>query len=359
MGTMHPDEVGIDAALVRRLLRAQFPRWADLPITRLASGGTVNAIYRLGEDLTARLPLRPDGNEAIATEARLLPRLAPLLPLPIPEVVATGAPGEGYPLPWAVHRWIEGRNPVEGDVAEPQRMARDLAEFAVALRGIDLPDGPPAHRGAPLIDEDREMRAAIEALRGTDERPGLAAGAGPCPWPSSSCPTTGTPIPSSRPTPGTSSERSSGPGDRDRLQWDPMRLSAAEARSRFVGSRVARLATVSADGVPHLVPVTFAVLGDRIVFVVDDKPKSTTRLRRLDNIAARPSVCLLVDVYDDDWARLWWARADGSATVLTTDTEAVDALAARYPAYVERRPGGPVVSIAVTTWRGWAATDTG
>lgn len=138
-----------------------------------------------------------------------------------------------------------------------------------------------------------------------------------------------------------------------------MRLSAAEARSRFVGSRVARLATVSADGVPHLVPVTFAVLGDRIVFVVDDKPKSTTRLRRLDNIAARPSVCLLVDVYDDDWARLWWARADGSATVLTTDTEAVDALAARYPAYVERRPGGPVVSIAVTTWRGWAATDTG
>lgn len=138
-----------------------------------------------------------------------------------------------------------------------------------------------------------------------------------------------------------------------------MRLSAAESRTRFAGARVARLATVSADGVPHIVPVTFAVLGERIVFVVDDKPKSTTRLRRLDNIAARPSVCLLVDVYDDDWARLWWARADGSATVLTTDTEAVDALAARYPAYVERRPGGPVVSIAVTTWRGWAATGTG
>lgn len=169
MGTMHPDEVGIDAALVRRLLRAQFPRWADLPITRLASGGTVNAIYRLGEDLTARLPLRPDGAEAIALEARLLPRLAPLLPLPIPEVVATGAPGEGYPLPWAVHRWIEGRTPAEGELAEPRLVARALAQFAVALRGIDLPDGPPAHRGAPLITEDREMRAAIEALRRTDE----------------------------------------------------------------------------------------------------------------------------------------------------------------------------------------------
>jgi PPOX class probable F420-dependent enzyme len=88
-----------------------------------------------------------------------------------------------------------------------------------------------------------------------------------------------------------------------------MRLSAAEARSRFAGARVARLATVSATGVPHLVPVTFAVLGERIVFVVDDKPKSTTRLRRLDNIAARPTVCLLVDIYDDDWTRLWWARA--------------------------------------------------
>lgn len=135
-----------------------------------------------------------------------------------------------------------------------------------------------------------------------------------------------------------------------------MRLSAGEARARFLGARVARLATVSAAGVPHLVPVTFAVLDERIVFVVDDKPKTTTRLRRLDNIAARPAVCVLVDVYDDDWARLWWARADGTATVVATDDPAVDALAARYPAYVERRPRGPVVSIAVSTWTGWTAT---
>ncbi|WP_208298765.1 aminoglycoside phosphotransferase family protein [Streptomyces liangshanensis] len=164
---MHADEAETDAALVRRLLRAQFPRWADLPVTRLASGGTVNAIYRLGEDLTVRLPLRPGGAEAVAREAALLPRLAPLLPLPVPEVVATGAPGEGYPLAWSVHRWIGGRTPVEGDVSE--RVARDLAGFAVALRGIDLPCGPPAHRGGPLITEDRETRQAIEALRRTDE----------------------------------------------------------------------------------------------------------------------------------------------------------------------------------------------
>jgi PPOX class probable F420-dependent enzyme len=137
-----------------------------------------------------------------------------------------------------------------------------------------------------------------------------------------------------------------------------MRLPAEEARARFAGARVARLATVSASGVPHLVPVTFAVIGERVVFVVDDKPKSTTRLRRLDNIAARPAVCLLADVYDDDWSQLWWARADGTATVLATDAEAIDALAARYPAYAERRPHGPVVSIEVTAWAGWAAAGT-
>jgi PPOX class probable F420-dependent enzyme len=137
-----------------------------------------------------------------------------------------------------------------------------------------------------------------------------------------------------------------------------MRLSTAAARTRFVDAPVARLATVSASGAPHLVPVTFAVLGERIVFVVDDKPKSTRRLRRLDNIAANPAVCLLVDRYDEDWSRLWWARADGTATVLHAGDgvdEAIDVLAARYPAYAERRPGGPVVSIAVTSWSGWAA----
>lgn len=166
---MHADEAETDADLVRRLLRAQFPRWADLPITRLASGGTVNAIYRLGEDLTVRLPLRPGDAEAIAMEARLLPRLAPLLPLPIPEVVAVGAPAAEYPSDWAVHRWLEGRNPIEGRLARPELAAHALAEFAVAMRAIDLPGGPPAHRGEPLIAEDRETRAAIEALRRTDE----------------------------------------------------------------------------------------------------------------------------------------------------------------------------------------------
>ncbi|BAL88065.1 putative pyridoxamine 5'-phosphate oxidase-related protein [Actinoplanes missouriensis 431] len=135
-----------------------------------------------------------------------------------------------------------------------------------------------------------------------------------------------------------------------------MRLPVEEARRRFAAARVARLATVAAGGEPHLVPVTFAVLGERIVFAVDHKPKSTTHLRRLDNIRARPKVCLLADAYDEDWSRLWWARADGAARVLDTDETAVDALAARYSAYVERRPHGPIVSIEVSRWSGWAAS---
>ena len=169
MGRMHTDEIDSDPDLVRRLLRAQLPAAAHLPITRLASGGTVNAIYRVGDELTVRLPLEPGGAQAVAKEERLLPRLAPLLPPAVPEVVHVGVPGEGYPLAWAVHRWIDGRNPVEGELAEPEQVARALAEFAVAFRAIDEPDGPPAHRGGPLATEDRETREAIEALRRTAE----------------------------------------------------------------------------------------------------------------------------------------------------------------------------------------------
>ncbi len=137
-----------------------------------------------------------------------------------------------------------------------------------------------------------------------------------------------------------------------------MRLTPAEARRRFSLERVARLATVSADGTPHLVPVTFAVWGDRIVFVVDDKPKSTRELQRLANIHANPAVSVLADSYDDDWTRLWWARADGTAAIAegVDAATAIDALAARYPAYVARRPLGPVVSIDVRRWSGWAWT---
>ncbi len=136
-----------------------------------------------------------------------------------------------------------------------------------------------------------------------------------------------------------------------------MRLAGDEARARFAAARVARLATVCAQGRPRLVPVTFAVDADVVWFAVDAKPKSTRALRRLADIAANPAVCLLADRYDDDWSQLWWARADGTATVHTVAdaSDAVRLLAARYPQYADAAPAGPAVAVSVTRWSGWAA----
>jgi PPOX class probable F420-dependent enzyme len=140
-----------------------------------------------------------------------------------------------------------------------------------------------------------------------------------------------------------------------------MRLDAGAARERFASARVARLATAGPDGQPHLVPFTFALdsgpgRGDRIYSAVDAKPKSTTDLRRLRNIRSNPRVAVLADHYQDDWGALWWVRADGQATILDEPAPmALALLAARYPQYREQPPGGPVITIQVTRWTGWAA----
>lgn len=138
-------------------------------------------------------------------------------------------------------------------------------------------------------------------------------------------------------------------------------LTGTQARERFAAARVARLATADAAGHPHLVPVVFAVDGDSVTLAVDHKPKRTTRLKRLSNIAANPSVCLLADHYDEDWDLLWWARADGEARVLPPPGASPEAarrvalLTARYGQYTDRPPGGPVVAISVHRWTGWSA----
>lgn len=137
-----------------------------------------------------------------------------------------------------------------------------------------------------------------------------------------------------------------------------LNLAADEARRRFAAAAVARLATVGTTGHPHLVPVTFAVDGDRIYTAVDAKPKTTTNLRRLRNIAANPQVAVLADHYETDWARLWWVRADGTASLLDRPADMagpVRLLAARYPQYRASAPAGPVISIQVERWSGWAA----
>src|SRR5690349_3201019 len=121
---------------------------------------------------------------------------------------------------------------------------------------------------------------------------------------------------------------------------------------RFGTVRVARLATVGADGAPHLVPIVFALVDNVIHTAVDGKPKRHRRLRRLANIAREPRVSVLADRYDDDWSQLWWVRADGHAEI--TDS-AEPALLARYPQYATEPPPGPFLRIHVTTWTAWHA----
>jgi PPOX class probable F420-dependent enzyme len=139
----------------------------------------------------------------------------------------------------------------------------------------------------------------------------------------------------------------------------PLRITAHEAGQRLGSARVARLATVTALGAPHIVPVTFAVDGDIIYNAVDAKPKTTRDLQRLRNIRGNPRVAVLADHYDEDWSALWWVRADGAATL--TDEPAAMAgptrlLAERYPQYRENPPSGPLIIIRVDRWAGWAAS---
>ena len=132
-----------------------------------------------------------------------------------------------------------------------------------------------------------------------------------------------------------------------------------EARRRFGEARVGRLATADGSGRPHVVPFVFAVDGDRLWWAVDHKPKRTTALRRLANIAENPRVSALVDGYDEDWSSLWWVRADGAARVVTDEAqraEGLRALVAKYAQYRTATPGGPVVAIDVERWTGWSAS---
>ncbi|MEH0843982.1 aminoglycoside phosphotransferase family protein [Micromonospora sp. CPCC 205711] len=165
-----PDAVGpLDAALVRRLVAGQFPRWAHLPVRSVDAGGWDNRTFHLGDAMTVRLPSAPGYASQVAKEQRWLPVLAPRLPLPVPTPLALGAPAEGYPLPWSVYAWIEGRQARVERIADRTEFATDLAGFLSALHDV-APDGGPAAgahscwRGGPLRTYDAETRAAIDAM---------------------------------------------------------------------------------------------------------------------------------------------------------------------------------------------------
>jgi aminoglycoside phosphotransferase (APT) family kinase protein len=163
---MHAEEVDIDASVVGGLLAAQFPQWADLPIEPVPSDGTVNAIYRLGEDMCVRLPRVEWWAADLETEIQWLPKLARHLPLAIPEPLAKGNPDEAYPLHWAVYRWLPGEPWAADRVRDVGEAAADLAKFVAALQRVDPTGGPPSGRSKPLVMRDAETRAAIESVQG-------------------------------------------------------------------------------------------------------------------------------------------------------------------------------------------------
>lgn len=160
---------GIDAALVKRLIAAQFPQWTHLPVRTVPREGWDNRTYRLGEDMTVRLPSAAGYAAAVEKEQRWLPVLAPQLPLPVPAPLAKGQPDLGYPYHWSVNRWLPGEPAAHERVADLNEFATDLADFLIALRNLDSTGGPAAgahsfYRGAPPAHYDGETRAAVAKL---------------------------------------------------------------------------------------------------------------------------------------------------------------------------------------------------
>ncbi|HZF58832.1 MAG TPA: aminoglycoside phosphotransferase family protein [Rubrobacter sp.] len=167
----HPDEVDINVSLVSRLVAAQFPQWADLPVTPAVPQGWDNRTFRLGAHMTVRLPSGAVYALQVEKEHRWLPKLAPLLPLPIPVPLAKGAPAEGYPWRWSVYQWLEGETATAERIADLRQFATALARFLTALQRIDPAGGPPPgrhnfFRGGPLAVYDAETRQALAALEG-------------------------------------------------------------------------------------------------------------------------------------------------------------------------------------------------
>jgi len=168
---LQPEAIVIDVSLVRRLISAQFPRWAGLPIKPVAFDGWDNRTFHLGEHLKVRLPSAACYAGQVEKEYRWLPELAPLLPLPIPVPLAMGMPTGEYPWHWSVCPWLDGETAAVARIADLSQLAKDLAQFLSALQAVDgsggpLPDQRNFFRGGPLQSYNAETRAAIMALQG-------------------------------------------------------------------------------------------------------------------------------------------------------------------------------------------------
>jgi len=161
----------ITADLASQLIADQFPQWAGLPVRPVEADGVDNTTFRLGQTMSVRLPSADAYVEQVDKEHRWLPVLAAQLPLPIPEPLAKGVPGNGFPRPWSVYRWIDGDPATAEGITDLPSFAADLADFLVALYRIDPAGGPGpgAHnffRGGPVAVYDGETQEALAALQG-------------------------------------------------------------------------------------------------------------------------------------------------------------------------------------------------
>ena len=160
-----PNDVVIDAGLVRRLIAAQFPQWAHLPVAPVEHSGWDNRMFRLGADMSVRLPSAEGYAPQVAKEQEWLPFLEPQLPLPIPTSLALGRPSSDYPWSWSVYRWLQGDSAAVAMPDDLEQFALDLAAFLNALQCVMATGGPPpglhsAYRGGPLLHCDAETRGA-------------------------------------------------------------------------------------------------------------------------------------------------------------------------------------------------------
>ena len=176
---LHHDEVDIDAALAGALIAEQLPEYAGLPLHRVASGGTEHAVLRLGDELAIRMPMTPGAVTGLLKELRWLPFLRPHLTLDVPEVVATGQPGQGYPFPWAVVRWLAGDDASTVPFESLAETAVDLGRFVCELQGIDMTDAPAPGsegfaRGLPLAGRDAAVREVLPQCEGLIDVRGVA-----------------------------------------------------------------------------------------------------------------------------------------------------------------------------------------
>jgi aminoglycoside phosphotransferase (APT) family kinase protein len=163
---LHEDEVAIDAGLVRELIRAQLPQLAGLDVRMVAAPGTDNVVFRLGEELSVRLPRKPAAVSGLLVEREWLPRLAAHLPLAVPEPIASGEPTQSYPFPWLVCNWVSGVPLTPAEMHGDDAVV--LADFINALQSLDTTGGPrvqPGHRAGPVAAYDGTARAALDAAR--------------------------------------------------------------------------------------------------------------------------------------------------------------------------------------------------